>query len=265
MDKIMLETYLKQGLSTRKIAPLVGKGKSTVSYWIHKHGLQDLQKYKKPEYSNIHYFQKIENPKQAYILGFILGDGCIQNNGLIISIALADKEINEFIQSELGCNIQDSHKIDKAKRIFPSSNISIGNSTLVDDIKMLAGGTGKDDRHVPIIKQELERYVLLGFFDAEGCVTWGRRKDRNRIWQKISFTSSYNLLLGIQKILLKNGISTAIRPKANEKCFVMEFAAKDTVLKFLDLIYPNDEFIILNRKYKKAQALRLELGEFGEA
>lgn len=264
MNKEILEMYLKQGLSIRQIAPLVGKGKSTVSYWIHKHNLQELQKYKKPEYNNTNYFHKIENYKQAYILGFILGDGYIGNNNIQISIAIADKEINEFIKSELGCNIQNSYKLDKTKRIFPSSSISIGNSSLVNDLKMLAGGTNKEQRHIPVIKKELEPYLLLGFFDAEGCITWGRRKDRNRVWQKISFTSSYKMLEGIQKILLKNEISTAIKPKSKENCFVMEFAAKDTVLKFLDLIYPNDEFIILKRKYIKAQALRLELGEFGE-
>ena len=36
-------------------------------------------------------------------------------------------------------------------------------------------------------------------------------------------------------------------------------------IEFLNYIYPDDNFIILNRKYNKAEALRLELGEFGES
>ena len=46
---------------------------------------------------------------------------------------------------------------------------------------------------------------------------------------------------------------------------MLEFANREDVLKFLNFIYPNDSFIILKRKYNKAKALRLELGEFGES
>ena len=104
---------------------------------------------------------------------------------------------------------------------------------------------------------------MLGFFDGDGCITWGRRKDRNIIWHKVSFTSSYSILYGVQQFLFKLGITTQLKPKQNEDCFVLEFSNKTDVLKFLDYIYPNNEFIILQRKYLKANALRLELEEFG--
>ena len=111
----------------------------------------------------------------------------------------------------------------------------------------------------------MERYLLLGFFDADGCITWGRRKDRNRIWQKVSFTSQLHLLEGVQKMLYSNiGISSTIRPKSDEECYIIEISNKEDVLKFINYIYPeNDKFIILQRKYLKANALRLELEEFG--
>ena len=79
------------------------------------------------------------------------------------------------------------------------------------------------------------------------------------------FTSSYSLLYGVQQHLLKIGITTTLRPKSNENCFVLEFSNKVDVLKFLDYIYPkNSEFIVLQRKYLKNRALRLELEENGE-
>ena len=59
-------------------------------------------------------------------------------------------------------------------------------------------------------------------------------------------------------------IATIVRPKTGENCFVLEFSNKNDVLKFLDYIYPNNDFIVLNRKYLKAKALRLELEENGE-
>ena len=154
-------------------------------------------------------------------------------------------------------------KYNKKKKQFPSASIHIDNPIICKDIKKLFGGRLKEERHIPIIKKDLEKYLLQGFFDADGCITWGIRKDRYRIWQKVSFTSQYKMLEGIQNIFIKNNISTKIRPKSNEKCFVMENASKQEVLKMLDLIYSDKDFIILERKYIKSNALRLELEEFG--
>lgn len=265
MEEKILKNYLEDGLTTREIGRKVGKHESTVSYWINKYNLNESAKYKKPQYNDVNYFNKIDTKEKAYILGFALGDGCLNNKSLSIRIALKDIEILEFIQSELNCNIQTSNTLNKKKRIFPHASVKIGNKALVKDLNRLFGGQLKEDRHIPFISPKLERYLLQGFFDAEGCITWGRRKDRNRIWQKISFTSQYRMLEGIQNILYKNGIATKLKPKSNDNCYIIEFTAKDSVLKFLDIIYPNDNFIVLNRKYKNAQALRLELGEFGEA
>ena len=126
------------------------------------------------------------------------------------------------------------------------------------------GNRKKEFRNIPIISNEFTKYLVLGFFDGDGCITWGRRKDRNRIWQNISFTSSYFLLESIQKILLKIGISSSIKPKGTEKCFVLKISSKKDVLKFCEWIYSDEDFIILKRKFDVFRALRLELGEFGE-
>lgn len=266
MDKNTLKNYLEDGLTHREIDTLVGKGKSTIGYWINQHDLKDSQQYKKPIYRDVDYFNKIDTKEKAYILGFILGDGCIGEKDVDITIALSDIEILEFIKSELNCNINISKALNKKKKQYPNASIHIGNKTILRDLIRLSGGYNKEDRHIPFVSPKYERYLLQGFFDAEGCITWGRRKDRNRIWQKISFTSQYKMLEGIQNILYKKGIASKIKPKSDSsKCFVIEFANKNDVLAFLDIIYPNDEFIVLKRKYKNAQALRLELGEFGES
>ena len=265
MDKNTLKDYLEKGLTHREIAKLEGKRKSVIGYWVHKHELVDYQKYKLPTYKDKNYFSKIDTKEKAYILGFILGDGCLTDKDLTVGIALSDIQIIEFISSEMGGNIRISKTMNKKQRRYPSAGLHIGDNQIVKDTRMLFGGNKKEDRHIPIISPKYERYLLQGFFDAEGCVTWGRRKDRNRLWQKISFTSQYRMLEGIQNILYKNNISTKLKQKSNDNCYVIEFANKKDVLNFIQIIYPNDEFIVLDRKYENAQALRLELGEFGES
>lgn len=219
-------------------------------------------KYKKPNY-NENYFQNIDTKEKAYILGYTLADGYISDKTLSYGCALSDRCILDFISSEIGCVVREYHITNRKQRRFPSAKISIGNKTLIKDINKLSGGI-KNDKTFPRIKKELERYMLLGFFDGDGCITWGRRKDRNRIWQKVNFTGSYKLLSAIQKHLTSKNISSALHPKGTENCFVLELSSKKDVINILSYIYGDNDLIILRRKYEKYAALRLELGEFEE-
>lgn len=259
MDKKYLEECLEKEMSTRQIEKDCGLNHSTVSYWISKFGLNEKSKYRK--YDNFR-FEKIDTKEKAYILGFLLADASIdEKNSVEISISLNDKQVVEYISHILQCNVNYNHTINKKTRRFPRARIQ----KRIPDILKFTGGKLKVDRHYPRIREDLERYLIQGLFDADGCLTFGRRKDKNRIWQKISFTSQLKILEGVQQYLIKKlDISTILRPKSNEKCYVIEFANRIDVLKFLKHIYPNDSFIILKRKYLKYKALRLELEENGE-
>lgn len=261
MSKDELLKLLLDGKSTRDISKELGIGKSTVSYWIQKYNLQDFMKYKKHE-SNYN-FIKIDTKEKAYALGFILADGDISPKNVVeISVERNDREIVEFISNIIESNINIDNTFNKEKRRFPR----VRTSRKITDILKFTSGRLKKDRHYPRVRKDLEKYLLLGFFDADGCITWGIRKDRNRVWQKISFTSQLHLLEGIQKMLYNEiGISSTIRPKSNENCYIIEFSNKSDVLKFINYIYPKEEdkFIVLQRKYLKANVLRLELEDIG--
>ena len=263
MDKELLESYLEEGLTYKEIANITGKSKTTVGYWITKFNLNDKSKYSKPKYNDPKMFNKIDTPEKAYIIGYALADGYINSNIIEFGCCIRDKELLKFISNYIGANYREDLTYLPAQRRFPRARVTIGNQDIVKDFNKHC--SSKENKHCPIISKELERYLVLGFFDGDGCLTWGRRKDRNRLWHKVCFTSSLRVLEGVQKILLNQcQISTIIRPKGNENCFVLEFSNKADILKFLNFIYPDDSFIILKRKYDKAKALRLELGEFGE-
>lgn len=259
LTKEILEKYLNYGMTNQQIAEELGYSKSNIGYFIHKFGLVEKQeKYKLPNYR----IGSIDSKEKAYTLGFICCDAAIDNKNTVeLSVEKSDKEVLDYVSRVIDCRIHVDNTYDKKAKRFPRARTS----KRIPDVKTFIGGPLKKDRHFPITKKEFTRYALLGAFDSDGCLTWGRRKDKNRIWQKISFTTSLGIATGLQNILIKElNISTVVRPKTGENCFVLEFANKNDVLKFLDYIYPNDEFIVLNRKYLKAQALRLELEENGE-
>lgn len=220
-------------------------------------------KYSKPIYID-DYFNNINTKEKAYILGYTLADGYINNSTIEYGCQISDKEILEFISSQLGSKIQEDLTYNPKQKRFPRARICIGNKHLVQSINKLSTGT-KENKTFPRIKKELEPYMLLGFFDGDGCLTWGYRKDRNRIWQKVNFTGSYKLLFAIQKHITKLGISSSLYPKGTENCFVLELSSKKDVLQILAYMYGNEDLIVLHRKYNKYNALRLELGEFEES
>lgn len=260
MDKQYLIQCLENGMSTRDIEKDCGLCHTTVSYWISKYNLNDMGKYKK---NPIYLFNKIDSIEKAYILGFILADGGIsENNSVEISVSMKDKSVVEYIAKILNANITYDYTYNKKTRRFPRVRIT----KRIKDITKFTGGVKKSDRHYPRVGRKFEQHLLRGVFDADGCITWGRRKDRNRIWQKISFTSQYKILLGVQKFLLKNlDISTSIRPKGNSNCYILDFSSLAEVIRFCEYIYQDEKNIVLKRKYLKYKALRLELEENGES
>lgn len=256
-----LKQYLKEGMSTREISSKENISPSTVRYYINKYNLNSENKNKCFSDNGTPYrFNKIDTIEKAYAIGFLLGDASITiNNQVDVTVNLMDEEILDYISNVIDSNIAIRTETNSKKRIFPNARTY----KKIPDILKFTGGRLKSERHYPKVSKSLERYLLLGFFDAEGCITFGYRKDRERLWHKISFTSQYKMLEGVQSMLINRlDISTKIHPKRNENCYVLEFANRKDVLKFIDFIYC-DDFYVLKRKYNKAHALRLELEELG--
>lgn len=257
ISRELLENFLKEGKTTREIGLILGVANTTISRYIRNYGLNNL--YKKPKYLPYH-LTKIDSKEVAYMLGFIIADSSINNEVVEISVAIKDSELIELFSLLLGINPRKDLTLIPEKGRFPRIRLV----RKITGINKFIGGDKKRYRNVPIIQRDLEVYLIRGIFDADGSITWGHRKDRNRIWHKVSFTSSLGILTSIQKVLYKIGISTIVRPKANEDCYVLEFANKEDILKFYNYLYADESFIPLKRKFDNYNALRLELGELSE-
>lgn len=251
MEKNILENYLRQGMSYIKIANKENISKSNVKYWVDKYHLRNHSNFSKEYQKNVDHalFNKIDNPEKAYILGFLMGDGYINERGDVsFGVSINDKKLLYDISSWMpwDTKVDLDFKLDKKKRRFPRARLNIRSRGVGRDLIKHFGDRLSSKRHTPRIPKALEVYLLAGFFDADGCITWGYRKDRNRLWHKISFTAADTILIGIQKILIKHEISTIIKPKKNENVFIIEFANKKDIIKFSKII-PTDSFRLVRK------------------
>lgn len=206
------------------------------------------------------FFNKIDTKEKAYIAGFLIGDGSISKNyDVDLALCLNDKQvlydISKIIPWKL--NVVEDKTLNKKSRRFPRARLCFRSRSMGKHLVKHFGDRLASMRRTPRIPLEMEPYFVSGFFDADGCITWGYRKDRNRLWHKVSFTAADTILIGIQNILLKNSISTIIRPKKNENVYLIEFANKKDILKFYEYL-PNKS-IRLKRKVLKFDKLVNEI------
>lgn len=242
-------------MSTRDIARQddVNISYKTISYWINKYELNNLMKYKKSNY-NSNYFNNINSKEKAYIVGFLAGDGHLSKEGAIsCSLQLSDKNVLDFIANEIGGKVRVNDKTDRSKRQFPRARWQTCDNKLYKELYQLLKGRLKEGRKLPYLNKRLNKYLIQGFIDAEGCFTFGRRKDQNRFWQKVGVTSKNKMLKSLINILNEFDIKNInLRRKGEEKCHVFEFCDKRRVLKIIELLYKNNDFVIMSRKKEKA-------------
>ena len=126
---------------------------------------------------NDDYFQEIDTPAKAYILGFIYADGYVGNdkmNNLVI--AVNDYEVVSFIKDEL--EFTGKIKITKPGG-FPGScsgyAIRISSAKLTSDLREIGlyDNKSKTLYSLPEIDSSLFSHFVRGYFDGDGYVSSG--------------------------------------------------------------------------------------------
>lgn len=193
----------------------------------------------------------------AYVLGFFTADGSMMKNkrgGCYIEFEFNDADLLENIRILLGSN----NKITARKRSRnwnTSYRLQIGSKVMFNDLLNLRLTPRKSKRiQLPKIAREYLADFIRGYFDGDGCITFGKywRKDRNKWkWQiQSSFTSGSKEflieLLNLLKPYTKSGFVASKKGGYN-----LVFSVNDSFALFR-LMYDNiDSKVYLNRKYIK--------------
>ena len=272
------EYYVKQHLSTMKIAKLFGFNNTWMNRWFNKNGLslRSDQEKGKLYYCNENYFDVVDNEHKAYWLGFLCADGFIQNSSIKgcsrkVGLSLIDSDIKHLeklkkdIETNAAINIYqckgNSYNLNsKYCRIMITSEKLV--SSLIDK-----GCVEHKSNIIKFPTEEQVPYLLLkhyirGYFDGNGSVTIvkpNKDKNRNTTSYKIRFTSTDDMLNGIQNYLLNEGIIKRLYPLSKRKqehiVSNFEFGGNLQSYKFLKWLYEDAE-VYLDRKYERYLSLK---------
>lgn len=259
------------GLSIAQISREIGEYEQSITNL-----LKYLNVYKttKPKQGNIRYFENIDTPIKAYLLGFITADGCIQNNGnnsfgLSITIHSKDRIIVDKLKEEIGCENKISHLTTlSTHNQQPKDHVrfALFNNFLYNDIKSYGIEPKKSTTMPNIIlniPKEYRKQFILGYFDGDGSISLPTFKKykifnsrrfydyrygkMNSTQIQISFRGTKEFLQGIADELELTNFMLFKDKKAN--CWSLKFNKKSEVLKFYN-IYSISPFY-LQRKHEK--------------
>lgn len=131
------------------------------------------------------YFEKIDTPEKAQILGFLMADGCMyareRTKYLQIQLSKKDMDYLEFIKRELNTNKPLVFKASKSF-ISPSNNkeyiraeslcLTICSSKIFDDCYTMGITPNKSFNiiYLPKIETQYINSFILGFFEGDGNI-----------------------------------------------------------------------------------------------
>jgi hypothetical protein len=255
-NELMKNDLEKDSLNYTELANKYNISRPTVRAYAKRLGLHKGNTKRLKKHSlNINYFDAVDTPNKAYILGFIYADGCNTRNGLQIGIQEEDKEVLEFIKSEL--NISNALRYIKPANINwkPKWELSIRS---IEFSKVLTDVGCPPAKSLILsfpdfIHDDLMPHFIRGYFDGDGCITICKKG-----YGRLYFTcGSEDFTVGLRNYFYKT--TGYLIPMYKYSCYSLMTSKQDVVKSIINLMYTNSTFS-MQRKFKKASVLLVEKG-----
>jgi hypothetical protein len=196
------------------------------------------------------YFENINTPDKAYILGFLLGDGNIDKDFFRLSTQIheRDREVLEYIKEQL----KSDAPIKKTREHMITLRIS--SYKLINDLAKW--GMVPKKAHIlklPEIEDSLYPHLIRGLFDADGCISSmlvkNRKGVRNIQTYRCNIRGNSEALKKVSDIVSEQ---TGVWQKVYkyDGSSIYQLGGRHQITKFAQWLYQDAPFY-LSRKYNK--------------
>lgn len=246
--------YLK-GLNQRQISEEVFISDSAIRKYLKEQNIpmrstsECNMRYKR----NKHYFDEINTPNKAYILGLLYADGCnhILHNSITLTLQAEDVQVIERVKQELEYegNIRFSAKDKpqyKDKYILCINDEYMSNQLnkigMVDNKSLIL----EFPKCVPM---NLINHFVRGYFDGDGCIYLNKEIRKT----EICIAGTLDMIKRIHDIaVLMNCPCSICHPKqcGESNTYTLRINGYHNVKNFMNWMYDNAD-IKMERKYNK--------------
>lgn len=242
-EQEVINLYLS-GLGAKKICKLYGVSVTPIYKILEENGIKrrNKEQARREYYSDSSYFDEIDSPAKAYILGLFFTDGNNYLKARRIAIGMNDLEVVEFIKKELK-STNKIYKVKKRKNCKNHYRLDIRDKKLSDSLSKL-GCIPKKSKVVRFPTKEsvpeyLIKYFVLGCFDGDGGIC--RYRPNGYIFHYIG---TEDMCRGIYNFILKElGIKITFN-KVYKSSFLhhLRCSSKENVFKILSFLYEKTPF-----------------------
>lgn len=212
---------------------------------------------------NEHFMDEI-NENSAYILGLIYADGCVYKshkfdkypNAMAISLCADDIELLEKIKKFIGSNRK--FNICNKGRL---AQLCVHNRYFVSRLASLGVVPRKStmDSHIPVLPAQYMSDFIRGFFDGDGCISYGAYKGKRYVGEKsfinaATFCGNYIFLKELKDVMNDFGISfgSLVKQRNIFSLSVRSFASIKLLYNFM---YKSNTLLFMKRKRDKFEKL----------
>lgn len=229
---------------------------------LHRNGIEVSQAKTVRKYNvDEQFFDVIDTPEKAYVLGLLYSDGSNNPSKSTVSISLQkeDKELLEHVRLLLKSDkpleyLDYSNKKDFGYTYKDQYRLLIFSKHICDAIEKL--GVVKNKSLIidfpSFISDELMPHFVRGVYDGDGSVYMQCKNDNNHA-VTVTITATNNFCIGLKRVVEESlGIACHIYDASchNGITKVFTLSGRNVAKKFLDWIYENPT-IYLQRKYAR--------------
>jgi hypothetical protein len=249
----IIDKYIN-GISINKLSKEYGLD----WHWIDRMLIRNSVEIKRQYKINDTYFDEIDTPNKAYILGFLYADGGNTSNYIkkryciTITLQESDSQILYDIKNEIGYEAPIKFREYGGCK---TATLDICNKHIVLKLHELGVIPNKTLtlKFPEWLQEELYPHFIRGYFDGDGCITHNSRRVAPQI--SASIVSTENMCNAIANIVAeKCNANTHVYYVGHEICnkTIKTFMIVGNMQckRFLDYIYQNSD-LKLKRKYQK--------------
>ena len=264
-DKDQVQEHLLQGYNLKFISEKTGiphrrLGEMVSFYRLEKSSVRSIKR------KNHNYFNNIDTETKAYILGFILADGCVniedkKKNGVVYGVGKRLSFCNSVDDIEIINTIQRELSPDSPVKLWQNNKgavnrkqqcmLRISSSQIIDDLIQL-GIKPQKTKDVDFtfdftkIPENLIRHFVRGFFDGDGHLS------KSKAFQLVGTSKPFLLQLQSLFSFLFPIIKSTIRQTQGKNMiwYVLTLNCGHGKHNLISEYFYKDSSIYLQRKHK---------------
>nr|WP_142412628.1 LAGLIDADG family homing endonuclease [Clostridium sp. Marseille-P7770] len=255
----IVKLYVEDKLSTPKIGKIMGCNYNKICRILDEFNIKRVNNGIRIYHLNESYFDCIDTPNKAYVLGLMCADGCNfpPKHTAFISLQESDKDLLEKIRKEMDSD-QPLRIIDQSKRNdnnYTYNNMCTFNmysTHICDSLTKLGVVRNKSlTLEFPNIPEYLYSHFVRGYFDGDGSI-YQYVKNKNNKSIRLTFTSTDSFCKKLKEIIEnKLGIYCGIYDASCHNGITKVLALTgSSSIKLLNWMY-EDADLFLQRKYDR--------------